>query len=77
MDEKIKLDKDQIEMLRFLKHTSREHTLDLDNGFDLGNKKNRTTLYKKYLLMLNAGLIKGTKGGHHWITEAGLVQLPK
>lgn len=70
------LDKDQEEMLNFLRHATKEHPLNLDMAFNLGNPKHRTTLYLKYLDISHAKLIKG-KGHGHWITKEGTEELDR
>lgn len=74
-DKKVfELNQNQENMLNFLRHTSEEHPMNLDNAFDLKNENNLTTIHRDYLEISNTGLVKSNKRGA-WITKEGLEAL--
>lgn len=79
-NEAVVLTKNQEEMLYFLTPATEEFPLDLAyGGFDLGQRRHRTTLYREALQLIHMRFvkekhIKGQKP-KHWITPEGKAAL--
>jgi len=71
----VNLTKNQEEMLYFLRHATEDFPLDLSTGFDLGEPRHRTTLYREAIELVPLGFIKEKyRKGHeskYWITGEG------